>query len=461
MPNKIDVDLIIKNGAVFTAARENPYFGPGAVAVSGRTIKAVGAESSVVEVYQPARVIDAGGGIIHPGLIDTHFHLTSAFIHMAPLSFDYSSHASTELNYTNLKIVSDDDSTAAAATAQAVALLRRGFTCFAEPGTVFETDAFSESIERVGSRAFVSAPYGWDDVASFADAMPARVHPGIVARAPVSLQRVVDATERELKRNRADSLVRGFACLYGEGSGSNELLLAVKQLANQYGTILNQHQGTAIKSTQLEVEHFGETGFARMARLGVLDQDTNLTHVHILDEEDPSRIRESGATITWCPMYSLRNGFTRSHRCYVPGLARDGVSVSLGVDSIVDHPIGASLLGAAVLSRQIGEPLAPAEPFYMHSINAANNIRVGHKIGSLEAGKSADIVVRGRGDITQAPLDKEGAVLATSAASIPVKHVLVDGKMIIENGHLVTLDEEQVLRNAVQQRDRLFALFTS
>ena len=457
MVEKEAVDIVIKNGNLFTGDVERPHLCPGAIAIDGGVIRSVGIDADVLGRYLPTTSIDAAGAIVHPGLIDTHFHLPTAFLHTLPLDIGSSAADTGTISYAGIKNASTEESVAAFSAGVAVAFLRKGFTCFAEAGTVFETDAFAEAITQVGSRALVSAPYCWDEMGSFRKAMPARANDGALARAPAELRRVVDQTERELSRNRdPHALVRGFACLYGEGSASDELLKACKALANDYGTVLNQHQGTQPASAIAEKEYFGESGFARLARLGLLDQKTMLTHANILDDADAGFIRDSGTTLVWCPLFSLRLGLTRRHRCYFPEFYRQGVSISVAIDGIVTAPIGAAGYAATILADQIGEPIPASAPFYMQTINAARNLGLEDRLGSIAPGKKADIVIRDLGDMTQQPLDSSGAMLATSSNSIPVNTVIVDGKVIMSNGVLTTRDEREILANAAAQREHVF-----
>ena len=457
MVGKEAVDIVIENGNLFTGDPKRPHLSPGAIAIDGGVIRSVGTDADVSGRYRSATSIDAGGAIVHPGLIDTHFHLPTSFLHTLPLDIGSSAAETGTISYAAIKNAATEDSVAAFSAGVAVAFLRKGFTCFAEAGTVFETDAFAEAVTQVGVRALVSAPYCWDEMGSFRKSMPARANDGALARAPADLRRVVDQTERELSRNRdPKALVRGFACLYGEGSASDELLQACKALANSYGSVLSQHQGTQPASANAEKEYFGESGFARLARLGLLDPRTMLTHANILDEADAAIIRESGATLAWCPLFSLRLGLTRDHHCYFPEFHGQGVSISVATDGIVMAPIGAAGFAATVLADQIGEPIPASAPFYMQTINAARNLGLEDHLGSIVSGKKADIVIRDLGDMTQQPLDSLGAILATSSNSISVNTVIVDGRVVMSNGVLATKDEREILRDAVVQRERIF-----
>ena len=457
MPDKTLVDTIVRNGNVFTGDVGRPHLPSGSIAIDGGVIQQVGADADIQRRYRSDICIDAGGAIVHPGLIDTHFHLPTSFLHTMPLDIGPSVAPTADITYAGIKNASTEDSVAAFSAAVSVAFLRKGFTCFAEAGTVFETDAFAETVARMGIRALVSAPYGWDEMGSFRTAMPARANDGALARAPAVLTRVVDRMAKELARNRdPNALVRGFACLYGEGSASDDLLRASKSLADVHDTILSQHQGTQPASTKAEKDYFGESGFVRMARLGILDKNTMLTHANILDETDVEVILNTGTTLVWCPLYSMRFGLPRQYRCHFPEFYRKGVSISLAIDGIVAAPIGAAGYAATILAGQIGQPIPASAPFYMQTIHAARNLGLGDRIGSIEPGKRADIIVRCRGDMTQQPLDTLGAMVATSSMSIPVDTVIVDGRIVMSNGALTAMDEGEILADALAQRDAVF-----
>ncbi|WP_210163534.1 amidohydrolase family protein [Mesorhizobium sp. WSM3224] len=448
-------DILIVNGDVFTGDRRKPHYRPGAVAIKDSIIVGVGHESEMLSSYQASRKIDAGGALVHPGLIETHLHMTGMAYHGAP--FSPQTGAKTKLNYTSLKAATNPTITAAYSAAAACSVLQRGFTLFFEPGTVFETDAFAESMTKCGVRAMVSAPNGWDDLSTYEEYWPHMVSEEVKKRAPADARRVIDQCKREIARNKDENaLVRGYVCLYGEGTATDDLTREAVKLATESNVVFWQHQSFVPEFVREEKKKRGDSGAVRMHRLGALNPNTTLAHMNVLDEEDIELILLNKPGLSWCPNNALGYRVTPPHKCWFPYLYKNGVSVSLGVDTTLIHPIGIAGLLGLYLSASFGERLNDADPFYMQTIDAANNVGLGDKLGSLTVGKRADVVIREARDITHLSWrDDTGILLSLSSSMIPVDTVIIDGRIVMEKGRLTTMDQDAILAEAIRQRDLL------
>ncbi|WJI80978.1 amidohydrolase family protein [Mesorhizobium sp. C374B] len=195
-----------------------------------------------------------------------------------------------------------------------------------------------------------------------------------------------------------------------------------------------------------------------MDRLGALNPNTTLAHMNVLFEKDIELILLKRPGLSWCPNNALGYRITPPNKCWFPYLYKNGVSVSLGVDTTVIHPIGIAGLLSLYLSASFGERLNDADPFYMQTIDAANNVGLGDRLGSLTVGKRADVVIREARDITHLSWrDDTGILLSLSSSMIPVDTVIIDGRIVMEKGRLTTMDQDAILAEAVLQRDLLAA----
>ena len=257
-------DILIRNAYVVTVDDDRRIFPAGAVAITGRRIVAVGPEREVAAAFRAARVIDARGGVVHPGFVEGHYH---ASLHMSrgAIGDDPDNPAlghsraggghgedepdiATYSKWFNL-IDEEDEYTASLATA--AELLRNGYTCFMEAGTVFEPDATAAACAAAGIRALVADPWLWDHTGI--DQMA-----GEIARAPADTERCLAALGGQLGRNAdPDALVRGYVCLYGCGTGSEELIKAGKAKADEAGVAFVQHQNFLTEDTAGDDARFG------------------------------------------------------------------------------------------------------------------------------------------------------------------------------------------------------------
>ena len=451
------VELLIENADIFTGDRANPHIKPGAIAVDSGIIVAIGSENDVLPAHDAAKTIDARGGIVHPGFIETHLHLANVGFHGLPI--DIQGRGGPLPNYSQLKCESDDEITAAITQAAAVAFLRRGFTMIWESGSCFETDAFAESLTAVGMRGLVTSPYAWDDITLYEQHGAGYINDKVLERAPVDMQRVIDECEKEIKRNKDTSaLVKGYAGVYGEASSTDELISAVHDLAIENGVVYYQHQSFHPKWTRLETEYFGERGLSRLDRLGVLRPGTALAHMNCLTRDDIELVVEGRPGVIWCPHNSMNKGSEtiRTYGVPHPELYQRGVVVSLGIDAVFEITLGSSGIAALLASRFGDNEIKESDPFYMQTIDAAKLSGFGDSLGSLEVGKKADIVVREFSDITYATLDDWGKVISYNSAAMPVDAVIIDGRVVLEDGRVTTVDQDEVLARGLEQRDRLF-----
>ena len=418
---KHQADLIVRNATLFTGDRKTKRISSGAIAILGDRIVNIGSDTEIADRYQAAHTIDAGGAIVHPGFIETHLHMPSPAFHQMPI--DPYGRNNSQLSYAVLKTQSTDESTEALTAASAIAMMRRGFTCFCEPGTVFETDAFAAGLNKAGMRGLVSAPFGWDDVSSFQQHEPGYVTQGVLDRAPADTRRVVDALNRVLALNdNANTLIRGYVCLYGLGTSTNELTQEAVRLARRHDVLFNQHQAFMQLWNDTELEKYGISGLERLERNNALGPMTSLTHMNFLTDDDVDRIISSGVNIIWCPNMSLPRMFHTKAKCWHPELYRRGVSISLATDTALEYPLGSAGVTALLLSGAVNDQIARSDPFYMQTINAAKNVGMEKEIGTLAVGKKADVVLRQMTDISHVPLDELGGLLSTSSTPNPGRH---------------------------------------
>jgi len=142
-------DLIIKNGFVITVDPERHVYRSGALAILGNEIAAVGTEKEVLGAWRADRTVDAHGGIIHPGFIDPHVHIVHGSCR--GIFGTTATPTATPVSFADWKADVTPDDEHIATQLAALEMLRNGFTCFVEPGTVFDGDAVASAAEAAGA----------------------------------------------------------------------------------------------------------------------------------------------------------------------------------------------------------------------------------------------------------------------------------------------------------------------
>jgi 5-methylthioadenosine/S-adenosylhomocysteine deaminase len=445
-PTRRECDVVIRHGYVITMNPERLVYADGAVAISGREIVMVGPDREVAAGYHGRQTIDAQGGPVHPGFVDAHWHncnetTRGVFPDVATTKEYYRYYAAW------YDLMSPEDEYASAQIS-GLELLRSGVTCFMEPGTAFDTAAVADAAARVGIRASLCEPFLWD---ISDDPML-----GSMRRSPGTMARCEELLGRELWRNDSDGLVRGHVGVFGSGTASDALLRAACDLAQQKRAIFTQHQSSTLHGIAGQEARMGEPPLLHFARLDLLQPHCSFTHMTRIRDEEARCVRDSGMSVIWSPAISMNwgwvKGFTRSH----PSLFRAGVNVGLGSD-VPKFGVDTAGMVAYLLSREQGDPapLLAEEVFEMATLGSAQAMGLGTRIGSLEPGKLADVVVR----TTDLPEFQPGhypvqnLLLASRGKSVDT--VLVDGQVVVRSGHSTRVDELAAYRAARESAGQL------
>ncbi|MBT5415613.1 MAG: amidohydrolase family protein [Rhodospirillaceae bacterium] len=444
-------DILIRNAYVVTVDDDRRIFPAGAVAITGRRIVAVGPEREVAAAFRAARVIDARGGVVHPGFVEGHYH---ASLHMSrgAIGDDPDNPAlghsraggghgedepdiATYSKWFNL-IDEEDEYTASLATA--AELLRNGYTCFMEAGTVFEPDATAAACAAAGIRALVADPWLWDHTGI--DQMA-----GEIARAPADTERCLAALGGQLGRNAdPDALVRGYVCLYGCGTGSEELIKAGKAKADEAGVAFVQHQNFLTEDTAGDDARFGRHALCHLAELGVLGPNTTLVHMNVLRDDEVAAVASSGMSLVWHPGNYMFYALGKKAPARMHDLHARGVPVTFGTDAAKAWTFGDLPAIAYLVTREAGHYLSAEKVLEMVTRDGARAVGLQAEIGSLETGKRADLVIRAADRTDTAPFLDPVHEMMLVQRTHSVDTVLVDGRIVLRGGRLTRLDEAVV-----------------
>lgn len=455
-------DLLIANGTIVTMDAGRRVLAAGAIAVTGRRIDAIGPERDLLRAYRPRRRIDAGGGLVHPGFIDPHVHIVHGTCR--GIFGDALGDAPGAVNFADWKADVRPQEEHAAAVFAGLEMLHNGFTCYIEPGTVFDGDAVAAATELVGLRGLLAGTYVWDQIEIMKQLGPldSRI---LYERAPPNLERSLDRIGTQLHRNRdPDALVRGFVMIYGTGTASDELERAAFDLAKSAGAPFHQHESYLPSAYRFDKERLGHSRLIHLHELGVLDGNATLIHMNVIEDDDVPAILGSGANLIWCPFSYLHFGMSDRVRCRLPELLRRGANVALAIDITTDASVGSSAAAAHLAAGNARTPLAPEEILEMQTVRAARVAGLEGEIGSLEPGKRADIVIRS----PLAPEAQPGVnpvhQLALLSRAGSVDTVIVDGRIVLRRGRSTRVDEAEAyatVRGTVERRMRRLGLSPS
>jgi len=455
-------DLLISNGTIITMDAGRRVLAKGAVAVTGRRISAVGPERSILPKYRARRTIDAGGGVVHPGFIDPHVHIVHGTCR--GIFGDALGEAPRKVNFADWKADVRPREEHAAAVFAGLEMLHNGFTCFIEPGTVFDCDAVAAATEQVGLRGLLAGTYVWDQIEIMKQLGPLD-SALLYGRAPPKLERCLDEMGKQLWRNAdPDALVRGFVMIYGTGTASDELERAAHELAKSAGAPFHQHESYLPSAYGFDKERLGHSRLIHLHELGVLDGHSTLIHMNVIEDDDVSAILDSRANLVWCPFSYLHFGMSDRVRCRLPELMRRGANVALAIDITTDASVGTSAAAAFLAAGNARTPIGPEDILEMQTVRAAHVAGLAREIGSLEPGKRADIVIRSplAPEVQPAVNPVHQLALLSSASSVDT--VIVDGRIVLRNGRSTRVDEAEAyatVKKTVKRRMRRLGLSPS
>ena len=422
--------LILRGGMVLPRADAPALTAD--IRVDGNTIAAVGR----LDPPRGATVIDASGCYVIPGLVQTHVHLVQTIFR--GVAEDLSLLEWLRTRVWPLEAAHDEASIHASVRLGLAELLLTGTTTILDMGTTHHEDAVAEDIDASGIRA------------RFGKAMMDAgegVPPDLRERTRDSL----DESERLAKawRGKADGrLAYAFAPRFAL-SCTRELLEAVGELAAKTGALVHTHSNENADERALIERATGRAPAAYLADVGIASDRAILAHGVHLDDAEVRVLAERRAAIAHCPSSNLKLG---SGIADVPRLRAAGITVGIGADGAacnnrLDGFEEARL--AALLPRARGGAAAmpAATALAMATCEGARSLRLEQEIGTLEAGKRADIVVL---DATRlaGPGGDSATRMLFGGGSRAVRHVIVDGRVVVRDGRLLTLDEAEVRARA-------------
>jgi cytosine/adenosine deaminase-related metal-dependent hydrolase len=455
-------DTLVRNGYVISMDAERRIFAPGAVAITGSRITAVGPERELLQHYRGRRTFDAGDAVVHPGFIDAHNHIVHGTCR--GIFADTAQSGQLKVSFADWKAdVTPEDEYAAAALAS-LEMLRNGFTMLIEPGSAFEPDAVAEAATLAGVRTLLAGCYLWDqvEVMRHLGGLESKM---LYDRAPPSLDRCLDQLGNQLHRNRdPEALARGYVAVYGLGTASDTLLRAAKALADEAGVAFHQHEGYHPAASRADRERLGRSRIVHLEELGVLGSNATLVHMAVIDEDEVAPIKGSGTSVIWCPLAFQKNGIADKARCRHPELYRQGINVALGTDGALECTIGDAAGSAFHLAASTRTPVTPAMLLEMQTVNAARTALLADELGSLEPGKRADLVIRTSAAAETGPAVNPVHQLALTSRAGTVDTVIVNGGVVFRGGLSTRLDEAEVraeARRSVERRMARLDLTTS
>jgi 5-methylthioadenosine/S-adenosylhomocysteine deaminase len=436
-------DLLIRNAYIVTCDKKGTKIPSGAIAVRGRDIVAVGKSSKLEKEWKAARTIDAEGGLVHPGLIDMHYHTTYHMVGKMIAEMDFGGEDPgpwVEKQYLGMIDSLDDDLEYANASLLGLDMLKSGVTTVMDPGSAFEPEMVKRASDALGFRASVADPFLIDEkgpqLSRFRRAKFGRAH-------------AMKNLGKQLWRNKdPNAKVRAHIAVYGMGNDSDELRMAAKKVADKNKVAFNMHQSQSVDDAEFDDRRFGRHPLVHFEEIGLLDKNCVFVHMNVLRPDEYGPVERAGMSIVWSPTNSWYYGARQAVKTPMPSLHKRGVNICIGLDVSKAASFGDQMYTAYALARDQNEYISPDDLLRVYSANGAKALRWDKWLGSIEAGKRADIVIR-NSDVPEAwprhNIVRQHVLLAKSRT---VDTVLVDGEVLVKGGRLTRADEGEIYARA-------------
>jgi len=444
--------VIYDNCTVFTMDPERRILVDAALAVDGTSIAAVGKSADVRAARAGDEVRDLKGWLVLPGMVDGHLHLPQAMLRgsaddvplwvwMAERIFILEGH------YTPADVQ-------ASTRLAMVEMIRAGTTAFLETLILgrHELSSLVGVIAESGMRAVL--PRAITDGGGYLSESP--LHPGLDEAPDVAIADAL-AVAKQLDGSEQ---VRVWLGPRSTGGCSEGLLRELAQLARTEGMGLAQHYAMTDRERVWIREQYGCGQVEFLERVGMVGEDVVLAHCSAMNAEEVAELAGSGTSVVHCPTGPAKMG---SGVTPVRELLDAGVNVCLGTDAAAANNVAdliRDLKWVAYLQKLLHRDatvVTAEQVLEAATIGGARALGMGELTGSIEPGKRADfIVVRTDGPNWVPDLNPvANFVYASSGAEVDT--VVVDGKVLMENRNLTTLDEERILAEARTAVDGLYA----
>jgi cytosine/adenosine deaminase-related metal-dependent hydrolase len=436
-------EVILRGGTILTIDPASRVDAGDVAARDGVLVQVGGAYTPRDADYE---VIDASGCVVMPGLVQSHVHMCQTLARGRADDLELLDWLRAIVWPYEAALQRSD--VEAAARLACVELLAGGTTAILDMGTVRHTDALFEVAQTAGLRATIGK--------AMMDAPDPQIPQGLRE----STQRSLDESARLIDRwhGGADGRLRYAYAPRFVPSCTDDLLREVGVQAKARGVGIHTHASENIGEIALVRERFGKDNIVVLDDLGLLGPHTCIAHgIHLTDHER-SLLAARGAHICTCPSSNLK---LASGVCSLPELIAAGVSVAIGADGA---PCNNNLDGfqelrlVALLHKPRKGPrtLPAPEVVRMATLGGAAALGLADRIGSLELGKRGDVIAVDVTPLHTIPTGSPWSQIAYAAKSCDVRHVAVDGRVVVRDRELLTLDVGKARANATAAASHLF-----
>ncbi|HEX8844248.1 MAG TPA: amidohydrolase [Pyrinomonadaceae bacterium] len=433
-----NVDIIVRGGTIVTMDDQRRVIEDGAIAIRGGRVVAVGKSAEIGSKYTARETIDARGKVVIPGLINGHTHIPMTLFRGLADDLDLNEWLTKYIFPAEAKNVTEEFVRVGTRLGLAE-MIRGGTTTYCD--MYYFEDAIADETSRAGVRGVLG-----ETVIDFPVA-DNKTWPEAMAY-----------TEKYIKKWKGNALITPAIAPHAPYTVSEEHLKAVRALSDRLGAPIVTH----VAETRKEVEDITRTHGASpvdyLARIGFLSNRVIAAHMVHPSPEEIAVLKRLGVGVVHNPQSNMK---LASGIAPVPQMLRSDLDLGLGTDGAAsnnDLNMWEEIDTTAKLHKVFTmdpKVVSAEQAFEMATIRGARALHLEREIGSIEKGKRADIVIVDLDDLSQTPLYNIYSHLVYATKADDVRTVIIEGRVIMRDRRLLTLDEQDIKARAKVFREQI------
>ncbi len=432
------VDLLVLGGTIVTMDGARRVIDEGGIAVTGGRIMAIGPRAEIERDYTSRQRVNATGKLIVPGLINGHTHIPMVLFRGLADDLDLQDWLTKYIFPAEAKNVSEDFVRAGTRLGLAE-MIRGGTTTYCD--MYYFEDAIADETAKAGGRGILGETlidFPVADNKTNAEAMA--------------------YVEKFVSHWRGNDLIIPAIAPHAPYTVSEEHLKAVRAFSDRTGAPIVTHISETKKEVDDSIKAKGASPVNYLERIGFLNERVIAAHMvwPQAGEIEILKLRRVGVVHNPQSNMKLASGVAP-----LPGMLKEGVLLGLGTDGAAsnnDLNMWEEMDTAAKLHKVFtGDPkvISAQQAFELATIRGAAALHLEKEIGSLEKSKRADLVVIERDSLNQIPLYNVYSDLVYATKASDVETVIINGRIVMRNRRLLTLNETAVKNSARIFRERI------
>jgi 5-methylthioadenosine/S-adenosylhomocysteine deaminase len=435
---KTVVDLIVKGGTVVTMDGNRRVIENGGVAIKGGRIVAVDKTAAIDRNYAAREVVNATGKVVIPGLINGHTHVPMVLFRGLADDLDLQEWLTKYIFPAEAKNVTEEFVRVGTRLGLAE-MIRGGTTTYCD--MYYFEDAIADETFKAGMRGVLG-----ETVIDFP-----------VADNKTNEQAMA-YVEKFVSRWKGNALIVPAIAPHAPYTVSEDHLKAVRAFSDRTGAPIVTHISETKREVDDSIKAKGASPIDYLNRIGFLGNRVIAAHVVWPSEEELGLLKKIGVGIVHNPQSNMK---LASGVAPVPEMLKQDLPVGLGTDGAAsnnDLNVWEEMDTAAKLHKLISRDpkvVTAEEAFEMATLRGARALHLEKEIGSLEEGKRADLVIVDLDDLNQTPFYNIYSDLVYATKAADVRTVIVEGRVIMRDRRLLTLNEETIKADARRFRERI------